>query len=40
MMSFAFIWNKKNEVWHIISSFSVKEKLQKLLSASAKTKRL
>ena len=33
-MRFVFVWNiKENEVWHIrISSFSVKEKLQKLLS--------
>ena len=37
-MSFTFIWNKENEVWHIISSFS-KEKLQKLLSVNTETKR-
>ena len=36
-----FIWNiKENEVWHIcISSFSVLEKIQKLLSVNAETKR-
>ena len=29
-----FIWNKENEVWHIMSSFSVWEKLLKLLSVN------
>ena len=38
-MSFAFIWNKGNKVWHIIISLSVKEKLQKLLSVNTETKR-
>ena len=39
-MSFVFIWNsKENEVWHIISSFSVYEKFQKLLSVNRETKR-
>ena len=40
-MRLVFIWNiKENEVWHIrISSFSVKEKLQKLLSVNTETKR-
>ena len=37
-MSFAFIWNKENEVWHIISSVSFWEKLQKLLSVNTETK--
>ena len=40
-MRFVFIWNiKENEVWHIrISSFSVEETLQKLLSVNTETKR-
>ena len=38
-MSFVFIWSKENEVWHIISSVSFQEKLQKLLSVNTETKR-
>ena len=38
-MSFVFIWNKENEVWHIISFVSFKEKLQKLLNVNTETKR-
>ena len=37
-MSFVFIWNIENEVWHIISSYKFKEKLQKLLSVKTETK--
>ena len=37
-MSFAFIWNKENEVWHITSIVSFSEKLQKLLSVNTETK--
>ena len=40
-MRFVFIWNiKENEVWYIrISSFSVEEKLQKLLRVNTDTRR-
>ena len=33
------MWNKENEVWHIIS-FSAEEKFQKLLSVNTEIKRI